>query len=154
MVTPNMRLARFADLRALGDEAQPIEVHVRAAQDRDEPRARGSRCAPPTPAGPATASAPAGSMIDRVSSKTSLIAAQISSFDTRTISSTVACTIGNVSSPTSRTATPSAKMPTRSSVIAPPGLERLVHRVGLVRFDADDADVRAQRLDVAGDARR
>ena len=34
--------------------------------------------------------------IDRVSSKMSLIAAQISSFDTRTISSTVACTIGNV----------------------------------------------------------
>ncbi len=59
-------------------------------------------------------------MIDRVSSKTSLIAAQISSFDTRTISSTVACTIGNVSSPTSRTATPSAKMPTRSSVTRRP----------------------------------
>ena len=32
------------------------------------------------------------------------------------------------------------------------GLERLVHRVGFVRFDADDPDVRAQRLDVAGDA--
>jgi len=39
---------------------------------------------------PATASAPAGSMIERVSSKMSLMAAQISSFDTRTISSTVA----------------------------------------------------------------
>ena len=35
-------------------------------------------------------------MIVRVSSKMSLIAAQISSFETRTISSTVACTIGNV----------------------------------------------------------
>ncbi len=55
-------------------------------------------------------------MIDRVSSKTSLMAAQISSFDTRTISSTEASTMGNVNSPTSRTATPSAKMPTRSSV--------------------------------------
>ncbi len=69
---------------------------------------------------PATASAPAGSITDRVSSKMSLIAAQIASFDTRTISSTVCCTIGNVSSPTSRTATPSAKMPTRSRVTRRP----------------------------------
>ena len=61
---------------------------------------------------PATASAPAGSMIVRVSSKMSLIAAQISSLVTRTTSSTVCRTIANVRSPTSRTATPSAKMPT------------------------------------------
>ena len=43
---------------------------------------------------PATASAPAGSITERVSSKMSLIAAQISSFETRTISRTVDCTIG------------------------------------------------------------
>ena len=71
------------------------------------------------------------------------MAAQISSFETRTISSTVARTIGNVSSPTSRTATPSAKMPTWSSMHAPSGGERLEHRVGLVRLDADHPDVRA-----------
>jgi hypothetical protein len=59
-------------------------------------------------------------MIVRVSSKMSLIAAQISSFVTRTISSTVAWTIGKVNSPTSRTATPSAKMPTRSSATRRP----------------------------------
>ncbi len=69
---------------------------------------------------PATASAPAGSMIERVSSKTSLMAAQIWSFETRTISSTVFCTMGKVISPTSRTATPSAKIPTRSSTIRRP----------------------------------
>ena len=51
-------------------------------------------------------------MMLRVSSKTSLMAAQISSFVTRTISSTVCCAIAKVWRPTSRTATPSAKMPT------------------------------------------
>jgi len=34
------RLVRLAELRPLGDEAQPIEVHVGAAQDGREPRAR------------------------------------------------------------------------------------------------------------------
>ena len=69
---------------------------------------------------PATASAPAGSMMLRVSSKTSLMAAQISSLVTRTTSSTVCCAMANVCSPTSRTATPSAKMPTWSSVTRRP----------------------------------
>ena len=69
---------------------------------------------------PATASAPAGSMIVRVSSKMSLIAAQISSLDTRRISSTVTWTIGKVTVPTSRTATPSAKMSTESSATRRP----------------------------------
>jgi hypothetical protein len=50
----------------------------------------------------------------RVSSKTSLIAAQISSLVTRTISLTVSRTMGNVCSPTCCTATPSANMPTVS----------------------------------------
>ena len=35
---------------------------------------------------------------------------------------------------------------------APPGLQRLVHRVRLERLDADDAHVGQHRLDVAGDA--
>ena len=65
---------------------------------------------------PATASAPAGSAIVRLSSKMSWIAAQISSVETRITSSTYCCASRNVSSPTRRTATPSAKMPTRSSV--------------------------------------
>ena len=91
-------------------------------------------------------------MIDRVSSKTSLIAAQISSFDTRTISSTVACTIGKVML---------ADLAHRDAVgedadaverDAAARRERLVHRVGLERLDADDPHVRPQRLHVAGDA--
>ena len=48
----------------------------------------------------------------RMSSKISLIAAHTSSFVTRTTSSTVVFAISKVSSPTSRTATPSAKIPT------------------------------------------
>ena len=61
---------------------------------------------------PATARAPAGSISERVSSKTSLIAAQISSLVTRTTSRTVPSASENGSAPTSRTATPSAKIPT------------------------------------------
>ena len=60
---------------------------------------------------PAIASAPAGSTMPRVSSNTSLIAAQIWSFVTRMTPSAAACTSGNVCRPTWRTATPSAKSP-------------------------------------------
>ena len=73
------RLALPADLGALGDVAQAVEVHVGAAVDR-----RPGAC-PRQPSratyffSPATASAPAGSTIERVSSKMSWIAAQISS---------------------------------------------------------------------------
>ena len=69
---------------------------------------------------PATASAPAGSTMERVSSKMSWMAAQISSVPTSTISSTSPRHRAKVSSPTRRTATPSAKMPTRSSVTRRP----------------------------------
>ncbi len=65
---------------------------------------------------PASASAPAGSSTVRVSSKTSLIAAQISSVSTSTISSTSSLARRNVSRPTCRTATPSAKRFTCASV--------------------------------------
>ena len=63
----------------------------------------------------------------RVSSKTSLIAAQIASLSTNTISSTVCVAIANVCSPTSRTATPSANSPTRSSTTRwPASRERFI----------------------------
>ena len=58
--------------------------------------------------------------MERVSSNTSLMAAQISSFVTRTTSSTVERATSNVCRPTVRTATPSAKMPTWSSVTRVP----------------------------------
>ena len=108
------RLARLAELGALGDEAQPIEVHVGAAQHRRQPlpgRAPGARATHAFR--PATASAPAGSMIaarvveDVLDGGADLVVGHAHDFvdgllrDART-----------VSSPTSRTATPSAKMPT------------------------------------------
>ncbi len=61
---------------------------------------------------PATESAPAGSRIERVSSKTSFSAAQMASVSTTTISSTSSRAMRNVSTPTCFTATPSAKSPT------------------------------------------
>ena len=136
------RLARLAELGALGDEAQAVEVHVRAAEDRRHAARSPRDCAATQVFSPATASAPAGSMMLRVSSKTSLIAAQISSLVTRTTSSTACCASAKVCSPTSRTATPSAKMPDVVEAHAMAGRQRLVHRVGLERLDADDLHVR------------
>ena len=69
---------------------------------------------------PAIDKAPAGSRIERVSSNTSLIAAQMASLLTRMISSTYSCASRKVSLPTFFTATPSAKMPTRGSVMRSP----------------------------------
>mmetsp|Transcript_69706 Transcript_69706/g.179717 ORF Transcript_69706/g.179717 Transcript_69706/m.179717 type:complete len:224 (-) Transcript_69706:603-1274(-) len=71
---------------------------------------------------PATASAPAGSSSTRVSRKESLIAAQISSVETVTISSTHIWHRRKVSSPTFRTAAPSAKRPTAGSSSTFPAL--------------------------------
>mmetsp|Transcript_102512 Transcript_102512/g.330794 ORF Transcript_102512/g.330794 Transcript_102512/m.330794 type:complete len:214 (-) Transcript_102512:685-1326(-) len=64
---------------------------------------------------PATASAPAGSNTTRVSMNESLMAAQMSSVDTVIISSTTIWQSRKVSSPTRRTAAPSAKRPTEGS---------------------------------------
>ena len=80
----------------------------------------GSDCAATHFLRPATDSAPAGSMIVRVSSKTSLIAAQIASLSTSTTSSTVWLAMAKVCTPTSRTATPSANSPTLSSATRVP----------------------------------
>mmetsp|Transcript_6678 Transcript_6678/g.16148 ORF Transcript_6678/g.16148 Transcript_6678/m.16148 type:complete len:361 (-) Transcript_6678:144-1226(-) len=64
---------------------------------------------------PATPSAPAGSKMARVSSKTSLMAAQISSLLTTITPSTKSLHSRNVSAPTSVTAVPSANVPTLGS---------------------------------------
>ena len=102
---------------------------------------------------PAIARAPAGSRMLRVSWKTSLMAAQTASASTRTISSTSSRQMRNVSTPTRRTAVPSEKRPTSVSVDPVARLERAGHGVGVERLHADDADLRAQRLDVRGDPR-
>ena len=67
-------------LGALGDVPQPVEVHVSAAVDSDDRAVAntGSRVDVTLDARPLD-SAPAGSTIERLSSKMSLIAAQISS---------------------------------------------------------------------------
>mmetsp|Transcript_27378 Transcript_27378/g.88426 ORF Transcript_27378/g.88426 Transcript_27378/m.88426 type:complete len:238 (-) Transcript_27378:661-1374(-) len=69
---------------------------------------------------PAMPSAPAGSRMERVSIKQSLIAEQISSVDTVTISSTSSLQMRNVSEPTFRTAAPSANRPTWSNSCSRP----------------------------------
>jgi hypothetical protein len=68
-------LARFADFGPLGDEPEAVEVHVRAAQHRGQPRARRARPLDPT-AQARHRQAPAGSRMDRVSSNTSVPAAE------------------------------------------------------------------------------
>mmetsp|Transcript_15590 Transcript_15590/g.20967 ORF Transcript_15590/g.20967 Transcript_15590/m.20967 type:complete len:434 (-) Transcript_15590:81-1382(-) len=69
---------------------------------------------------PAMERAPEGSMTERVSSNMSFRAAQISSFVTKTTSSTTSCATRNVSLPTIFTATPSANVSTCSSVTRSP----------------------------------
>ena len=92
---------------------------------------------------PATASAPAGSITLRVSSKMSLMAAQISSFVTRTTSSTVS--LRDRERPLAHLAHGHAVGEDADVVErdAAAGRERLVHRVGLERLDADDCARRA-----------
>ncbi len=70
----------------------------------------------------ATPSAPDGSRMLRVSSNTSLIAAQAASVSTMTKSSTSARVMRKVSSPTSFTAVPSANRPTSAKVTRLPAL--------------------------------
>ena len=102
---------------------------------------------------PATASAPAGSMMLRVSSNTSLIAAQISSLVTRTTSSTVCCAIAKVQLAHLAHGDAVGEDADVVERHAPARLQRAVHRVGLERLDADrPARPASQRLDVAGDA--
>ena len=103
---------------------------------------------------PATASAPAGSTIERLSSKMSWIAAQISSVLTMITSSTYCL-----------------RQPERLLADPPHGdavgedadaiqrhalarLQRVVHRVGVFGLDADDADLRKQILHVRARRRR
>ena len=102
---------------------------------------------------PGDPSAPAGSRIARVSSKTSLIAAQISSVSTTTISSTQLAARGGTSR--RRPAAPRRRRRRgrrRSSTTRSPAPQRPRHRVGVDRLDADDPDLGPQRLHVGGDA--
>ena len=79
-------------------------------------------------------------MIERVSSKMSLIAAQISSFDTRTIS--LDRRLHDRERQRADFAHRDAVGEDADAIEHDPASrrERLVHRVGLVRLDADDVD--------------
>ncbi len=111
--------AVFADLGSLGDVTQPVEIDV-------APLSMAIRvcCCKPWRSAyffkPATAKAPAGSATERVSSKMSLIAAQISSVPTVTTSSTHWRAILNGSAPICLTATPSANNPTCANTTRSP----------------------------------
>jgi hypothetical protein len=78
------RLALLAELGALGDEAQAVEVHVRAAGDGHEGLALDLVLFATYCLIAATPSAPDGSRMLRVSWNTSLIAAHTSSVSTTT----------------------------------------------------------------------
>ena len=146
------RLAPFAELGALGHETQPIEVHVGAAQHGGQPLPAHVLASPRSDFSPASASAPAGSAIVRVSSKMSLIAAQISSLVTRMISLTVALDDRErvLADLLHRDA-----VGEHADLVEPhaaAGRQRLRHRVRIHRLDADDLHVGLQRLDVGADA--
>ena len=112
MVTGQQRLAAFAlDLGAFGDIAQAVEVDVGAGGDG------GKRSIPQLVAFDVCLEAgigerPAGSRMNAGLRRRLLMAAEISSLLTTTMSSTKRRHRRNVSWPTWRTATPSAKMPT------------------------------------------
>ncbi len=75
----------------------------------------------------ATPRAPAGSRMLRVSSKTSLIAAQAASVSTTTHSSTSSRARRKVSAPTRLTAVPSENRPTSSSSTrSPASIDRII----------------------------
>ena len=102
---------------------------------------------------PAIASAPAGSRIERVSSKTSLIAAQVASVSTVIISSTYCCARRNVSRPTCLTATPSANRPTCGSVTRRPAASERVIASESTGCTPITLIAGPHALDVRGDAR-
>ena len=101
---------------------------------------------------PAIASAPAGSRIERVSSNTSLMAAQMASLSTRIISSTSSRHRRKVSAPTCLTATPSANSPTCASLTRRPAASERVIASASTGSTPMILISRAQALHVRGDA--
>ena len=145
------RLAPLADLGPLGNMAQPVEVQVGAAIDGDK-----TAGLEPVPLGmllqAGEAEAPAGSAMARVSSKMSLIAAQISSVSTvrprravrwhRAESLHAGLAHGHAI----------GEQPDLVEHHALAGGDRRPHAGGVVGLDADYPHLGAQELDVGGDA--
>ena len=144
------RLARLADFGALGDEAQPIEVHVRAAQHRHEPRVPGARALHPRPQ--AGHGQRAGRLHDRARVVEDVLD-RGADLVVRDADDLVDRRLHDRERELADLADRDAVGEDADAIEhdAPSGRERLVHRVRLERLDADDADARPQRLDVAGD---
>ena len=145
--------ALLADLGALGDEAQTVEVHVRAACDAVISVSPLSCSRLAYSLAPAMASAPAGSRMERVSWNTSLIAAHTASVSTSTISSTYFLQMRKrffADQLDRRAVREQADIVERDALL---GFERSVHGIGIGGLHADDLDVGAHLLDVSRHAR-
>ena len=145
------RLALLAELGALGDEAQPIEVHVGAAEDRDQ-----VLVVAPVGGHPALeagqreragrlhhAARVVEDVLDGgahlvVRDAHDLVDGELRDLERVHADGAHRDAVGEDADVVERD--------------APAGLQRLVHRVRLERLDADDADVGQHGLDVAGDA--
>ncbi len=144
------RLARFTNLGALGNEAQPIEVDVGAAEQRDE---RLISCAlalnPGLHSGDGQRTGRlhhrAGVVEDILDRRADLVVGHAQHFIDRLL--------GDRKRPLPYLAHRHAvgEDPDVLELYTAAERKRAVHRVGLECLDADDLDVGTQRLDVAGD---
>ena len=169
---PEQRAEAPEAARAAPESSPPGSPRAARPARRARPRSAGGRsscwrrrrsppaCCPRTrrrstqALAPATASAPAGSRIERVSSNTSLMAAQMSSLSTRTISSTSSRHRRKVSSPDLLHRHAVGEQPDLGAACTRwPAASERVMASAVYRLHADDLDLRAQALDVGGDAR-
>ena len=144
-------LAGFTDLGALGDEAQPIEIHVGAAQDRHEVAPRDSGARDPG------AEARDRQRARRLHQRTGVVEDVLdrgADFVVRHADDLVDRFLNNREREGADLADRDAVGEDADAIEhdAPPGLERAVHRIGFQRFDADHLDLGPDRLDVTGDA--
>ena len=146
------RLASFAELRALGDETQAIEVHVGAAQRRRRAAAR-ARCARLDVRLQAGERQRAGRLHDRarvvedvLDRGADLVVVDADDLVHRRLHDRE----GVLADLLHRDAV--GEQPDIVEPHAVSGRQRLRHRVGIDRLDADHLHVGPQRLDVGADA--
>ena len=146
------RLASFAELGALGDEPQPIEVHVGAAEHRGEPLPAHAAASRRSDFSPASASAPAGSddrarvVEDVLDRGADLVVVDADDLVDRRLHDRERVLADLLH----RDAV--GEQPDLVEPDAAAGRQRLRHRVGIDRLDADHLHVGPERLDVGADA--
>ena len=144
------RLARFTDLGALGDEAQPIEVDVGAAEQRDERLVPGALALDPR------LHAGDGQRAGRLHHRAGVVE-HVLDRGADLVVGHAQHFVHRLLHDRERALTDLAHgdaVGEDADVLelhAPAERQRAVHRVGLERLDADDLHVGTQRLDVAGD---